>query len=152
MLLMSSGASSALAHKTKKQPTNNAQSQYTEVVPPTISGRKHHGRHTSGAGRTTGTGQTSTTHKHTKASSSHHHKNRGRKGKHHTTRKHVKHNSAVGNHTGALASKSGHTTGRLTAAVTSSSGGGISVWLLVILILVLVSGSVAGVLRYRRSR
>jgi hypothetical protein len=40
---------------------------------------------------------------------------------------------------------------QLTAAVTGSSGG-MGVWLVVILGLVLVAGSAVGILRYRRSR
>jgi hypothetical protein len=148
---MSSGAGVALARKTTTQPTNPGQYQYVEKVT-TIHGKKHTGkRHTSTSATkkttSTGAGETSGTH----AVGTAHHRAKSRKGKHHRIRKRVTSKPAASQRAHALSPKSSDGSGRLAAAVTTGSGGGISTWLLVVLILVLVSGSVAGILRYRRS-
>jgi hypothetical protein len=125
----------------------------------TIHGTKHTGKRRTSTSATkttsTGAGETPSTHtggttKSTTAGAVHH-RAKSRKGKHRRIRKRVKSKPAASQRAHALSPKSNDGSGRLAAAVTTGSGGGISTWLLVILILVLVSGSVAGILRYRRS-
>jgi cobalamin biosynthesis Mg chelatase CobN len=155
MLWMSSGAGVALAGKTTTQPTNAAQNQYIEKVP-TIHGTKHSAkRHKSTSATTTtrGASETATTHAGEKTTATvvgTHRRTKHRTTKHRKVTKPAK-KPAASHRAPAVSSKDHAATGRLTAAVTNGSGGGISVWLLVVLILVLVSGSAAGILRYRRN-
>lgn len=157
MLWMSPGAGVALAHKTTTQPTNPAQYQYTEKLP-TVHGTKHTaGRHKSTGTTTTSGGVTPTRHVGNKTTAkgvgATHHRRKHRRTRHHRKiNTHAKPKPSASQRAHTLSPKGHGATGRLTAAVTTGSGGGISTWLLVILILVLVSGSAAGILRYRRNR
>jgi cobalamin biosynthesis Mg chelatase CobN len=132
---------------------------------PTVRHKKHTTRHRSkGAVKpgttTTATTETSSTPAYDQppatgvsavhTSTRRHHKNtsRGAKKPHKSK---PRHKPASSRRAHALTSKRTHGAARLTVAAATGSGGGIGVWLLVILGLVLVSGSTAGILRYRRT-
>lgn len=171
ILCVSSAPGVALAAKTKHhrhhRPTNAAQNQYLEKVPPTISGRKHtrgatkrHGstgttRTGPSTTRSTGAGTTPSKHVHKDGTATvgHHHKTKSRKTKHHRIKRSRTSTAAQTRLADERSSQHRtHGTAGLNTAAATGSGGGVSVWLLVILALVLVSASAAGILRYRRNR
>lgn len=144
ILCMSSGAGVALAGKCV------ACNQYIENVP-TLHGKHHGKRHqstTTSPSSTVPTVSGRHSHKHRTSTAGHHHRHKVLKHRHHRVKKSTKPKSSAGRGSHAIGQGA---TGRPAAAVTSGSGGGISPWLIVIVILVLVGGSAAGILRYRRS-
>ena len=147
MLCVSSGPGVALAGN----PTNPAQGQYTEIVPPSL----HHGgakqRTSTNTTSTTSTGQTPSTQVvPTTTGASNTITKPHRKATKPKPKKSGRPRQALSRKSRIL-SRPNHGAARLTVAAATGSGGGMGVGLLVILILVLVTGSAFGILRYRRS-
>jgi hypothetical protein len=160
MLFASSGSGVALAGSGCSQATNPAQCQYTESVPII----RHHkrpgaGRHhtatnpattSPGSGKTKSTPTGGTRPRHRATAGRHRHHRLHHHGKSHQTP--VQHGSTAGRKGHAIGSDPTHAATGVPTAAATGSGGGMSIWLPVILALVLVGGSAAGILRYRHNR
>jgi len=162
MLFVSSESGVALAGNGCNHATNPAQCQYTEVVT-IIRHRKHSGgtthRNTAtnptrptnspGSSETTSTRAQTTSTVRTIKGRHRRHKPHGHRKSHKPP---VQHGSTPGRGGHALASKPTQGVTGLNTAAATGSGGGMGIWLPVILALVLVGGSAAGILRYRHNR
>ena len=154
VLCLASGPGLALAGNDCNQSNNPVACQYYEGGgQPTLPKHKP-AKHTRT--QTTTPGGTATTQAGQKlpaagtrgTSTRRHHKHKDRR----KSGKHPVRQGSAGARRGHNSSGQPHSATKLTAAVVNGSSGGMGVWLLVILILVLLSGSAVGILRYRRNR